>query len=83
LRDASGRCDLGFFAGAASRHVLEESDGRGLAVNPQLKLLAFQTVNEFALLVENRDIRLDQLGRDAHDIIRLTLRLLVLLARCG
>src|SRR5215207_4706611 len=56
------------FTRTARRDTLEERDRTRLAIDDQLKLLAFQSFDEVAFLVENRDSSLDEFDVRANNV---------------
>src|SRR5947209_2111499 len=59
---------------ATGPDALKELNGTGLAVDPQLKVLAAQVIDKSSLPIEDHDIGLDQLSPDAHDIALIARR---------
>ena len=71
-----GRWNLGLlslrklcFSRTPGRDALENLDRTRFAVDEQFKVTAIETFNELALLIDDRDRRLYQLGIDAHHVV--------------
>ena len=69
-----------FLVGAAGSYAFEEFDRVRLAINAQLEFFPLEPVHKAALLVEDHDVRLDQVGVDADDVFWLLFRLPALLS---
>ena len=63
-----------FFFQTPGGGALEEDDRHDAPVNFNLELFGPEAVNELARAVEDRHVRLHQLGLDAHDVFRLLRR---------
>ena len=58
---------------AGGRYTLEKTDRPRFAVDHYFKVSAAQTVNKLSFLIDDCDCRLDQLGVEAHHVVRLRL----------
>jgi DNA-binding IclR family transcriptional regulator len=65
---------LRLFATAAGRNAIQEGNVARLALYLEEKLIAFDVIDELALFVKDHEIRLYQIGVDAHHFIGLLLR---------
>src|SRR5258705_9195141 len=65
------RCDLHFFVDTPGSDLFEKLNLLGRSIYPKFEVTAFQTIYEAALLVENHDVGLHDVGIDAQDIRRL------------
>jgi len=68
-RRAARGSDLRFFAAAAGRDAIKKGNLAGLAVYFEEELFALEAVNEIALLIEDREIGLHQIGVDPDHVI--------------
>src|SRR5881394_1044290 len=68
-RRAACGSDLRLFAAAAGRDAIEEGNLARFAVYSEQQLFALEAVNEIALLIEDREIRLHQFGVDPDHIV--------------
>ena len=69
------RRDLHFFVDAPGSNLFEKLNLLRRPIYPKFEVTAFQTIHEAALLVENHDVCLDDVGIDAQNV-RLVLAFL-------
>src|SRR6185436_6075124 len=60
---------LSFFSGTTGGDFFEERKRLELRINPQLKIIGSQAVDEMPMLIDHRQVRLHQLGLNADHIV--------------
>ena len=70
-RGTTCSCDLHFFVDTPGSYPFEKLNLLRRSIYPKFEVAAFQTIHETALLVENHDVGLHDVGIDAQDVRRL------------
>src|SRR6266403_3688036 len=68
-RGSSRRSQLRVFTRSSGAHQIERTDWLRIAIDPQLEIFAFETIDETPLLIKDHHIGLHQVGVDLHDIV--------------